>query len=340
MVKSVDRKFNVYLILLSILFILVAVVSLCLGQVHISFSSFIYALCGKKGMAHSIIFDIRLPRFLVASAVGVMLSLAGLIVQTIFRNPLVDPYFLGISAAAQLGVSVAILFGASITIFGVSIASAFAFIFSLILMLALVKISSLVNSEYSRAAIVLIGIAISYVLSAVNNFLSMFRKDIFLSSTFWSLKGFNNAEIGQFVFALPFLIFGFFYLMVNARRMNIYLSSDITAHSLGINLKHFTAGMLAVSALLTSVSVVVSGTIIFVGLFIPHIGRMLVGDERAKLTIITALLGATLLPFFDFIARSVLPSQEVPINVIASLIGAPFFIYLFFKVKQNAVYKN
>ena len=340
MVRRVDKRFHIYFIVISLLLIFTAVISVLFGQVHIPLKDFLSIPLRNGSKFYSIVFDIRFPRFLVASAVGVMLSLAGLIVQTIFRNPLVDPYFLGISSAAELGVSIAIIIGANLSFFGISIASILAFLFALIMILILARISTRISSEYSRTAIVLIGIAISYILSAFNNFLSMFKKNVFLESTFWSLRGFNNSTINQFIFTLPFLIVGLLYLLWNAKKMNIYLSSDITAHSLGINLKRFTTAMLVVSALLASASVVVSGTIIFVGLFVPHIGRMLIGDERFKLTIITAMLGATIMPLFDFIARSILPFQEIPINVIASLIGAPFFVYLFFKVRNNAIYKG
>jgi iron complex transport system permease protein len=331
-----SKKFKTYCLIICFLFIFMGVISLFYGQAKIPFSSFFER--GSK--YYSIVFEIRLPRFLLASSVGILLSLSGLIVQTIFRNPLVDPYFLGISSAAQLGVSVAIIMGASKTLLGISLASFLAFIFSLLLTFILVRISTAVSSEYSQAAIVLIGIAISYVLSAFNNFLSIFKQNVFLESTFWTLRGFNNADINQFVFTIPFLVAGIIYLLLNSKRMNIYLSGNITAHSLGINLKFFTGSMLAVSALLTSVSVIVSGTIIFVGLFVPHIARMLVGDERKRLVIITCLLGSLIMSLFDFIARSVLPSQEVPINIIASLIGAPFFIYLFFRVRKNALHRD
>ena len=334
-----DKKFKFYLLVISFSLVLVAVVSLLFGQIKIPFNEFLSALLKRGGRIHSIIFDIRLPRFLLSSAVGAMLALSGLVMQTIFRNPLVDPYFLGVSSAAQLGVSIAIVFGAGITFFGISLASLLAFVFSLVLTVLLAKISTRINAERSRAAIVLLGIAIAYLLSAFNNFLSMFKREVFLESTFWSLRGFSNADISQFLFAFPFLIIGFLYIIFHSKEMNIYLSSDITAHSLGINLRWFISTMLVFAALLTSVSVVVSGSIIFIGLFVPHIGRILVGDERKKLTVISTLVGATIMPLFDFIARSALPSQEIPVNVIASLIGAPFFIYLFFRMRDNGLFK-
>lgn len=332
-----DRKFLFYVIFLLFSIVLVGFLSVCAGQVKLPLSSVIDVFLGKgNSLIRTIVLDIRLPRFLLSASVGGMLALSGLSLQTLFRNPLVDPYFLGVSSAAEFGVTVAILIGANTrSVFGISFASLFAFVSALCLIFLLIRISSSLGVESSKAAIVLIGIAISYVFSAANNLIALYKKDLFLQTTFWGMKGFNNASLSQFYFSFPFLVIGFLILFANAKKMNIYLSSDLTAHSLGIDIKKFTVLMLTVSALLTSVSVVVSGTIVFVGLFIPHIGRLLVGDERKKLVVITVLLGLFLLPLFDLVSRTVLPGQEIPVNTIASAIGAPFFLYLFLRRKNG-----
>ncbi len=331
-----DRKFLFYVIFLLFSIVLVGFLSVCAGQVKLPLSSVIDVFLGKGNpLIRTIVLDIRLPRFLLSASVGGMLALSGLSLQTLFRNPLVDPYFLGVSSAAEFGVTVAILMGVNISVFGISFASLFAFVSALCLIFLLIRISSSLGVESSKAAIVLIGIAISYVFSAANNLIALYKKDLFLQTTFWSMKGFNNVSISQFYFSFPFLVIGFLILFANAKKMNIYLSSDLTAHSLGIDIKKFTVLMLTVSALLTSVSVVVSGTIVFVGLFIPHIGRLLVGDERKKLVVITVLLGLFLLPLFDLVSRTVLPGQEIPVNTIVSAIGAPFFLYLFLRRKNG-----
>ncbi|MCD6427779.1 MAG: iron ABC transporter permease [Caldisericaceae bacterium] len=331
-----DRKFLFYVIFLLFSIVLVGFWSVCAGQVKLPLSSIIDVFLGKgNSLIRTIVLDIRLPRFLLSASVGGMLALSGLSLQTLFRNPLVDPYFLGVSSAAEFGVTVAILMGVNASVFGISFASLFAFVSALCLIFLLIRISSSLGVESSKAAIVLIGIAISYVFSAANNLIALYKKDLFLQTTFWSMKGFNNVSISQFYFSFPFLVIGFLILFANAKKMNIYLSSDLTAHSLGIDIKKFTVLMLTVSALLTSVSVVVSGTIVFVGLFIPHIGRLLVGDERKKLVVITVLLGLFLLPLFDLVSRTVLPGQEIPVNTIVSAIGAPFFLYLFLRRKNG-----
>jgi iron complex transport system permease protein len=331
-----DRKFLFYVIFLLFSIVLVGFLSVCAGQVKLPLSSVIDVFLGKgNSLIRTIMLDIRLPRFLLSASVGGMLALSGLSLQTLFRNPLVDPYFLGVSSAAEFGVTVAILMGVNVSVFGISFASLFAFVSALCLIFLLIRISSSLGVESSKAAIVLIGIAISYVFSAANNLIALYKKDLFLQTTFWSMKGFNNASLSQFYFSFPFLVIGFLILFANAKKMNIYLSSDLTAHSLGIDIKKFTVLMLTVSALLTSVSVVVSGTIVFVGLFIPHIGRLLVGDERKKLVVITVLLGLFLLPLFDLVSRTVLPGQEIPVNTIVSAIGAPFFLYLFLRRKNG-----
>lgn len=333
--ETTNNKLKFLLIPLIFTCAVIFLLSLSIGDVNTPLKTVFKVLTGNgDALSRSVIIRIRLPRFLAAAAVGSMLAIAGLIMQTIFRNPLVDPYFLGISSAAELGISVAIMLGVSSTLFGISIMSIIAFSFSVILIFGIVKIARLKNFLESKIAIVLLGIAISYMLSAVNNFLIFYKKDIFIKSTFWALKGFNTANISEFLFAVPFLVAGSIYILLNAKKMNIYLSSDLTAHSLGINLSKFVPLMLAVSALIAAASVMIAGSISFIGLFTPHIGRLIAGEERKKLTIVTLLLGATLLPVFDLISRTVLPSQEIPINTITALIGAPFFIYLFVRSKN------
>jgi len=335
-----DKRFLSLTVILTLLLLVTGFFSIFLGQVHFSFSAFVKLIGGEKNSFRTIVFDIRLPRFLLAASVGAMLSISGMILQTVFRNPLVDPYFLGVSSAAELGASVAILFGFGATVFGFSMVSLFAFIFAIVLVFLLARIIHFVHVEYSRIAVVLIGIAIAYVLNAVNTLLVSFKKDIFLESMFWSMRGFNSASINEFWFSLPFLIAGIIFVLMESKQMNIFLSSDITAHSLGINVKRFICLMLCVSALLSSVSAVLAGTVIFVGLFVPHVGRMIVGEDRLKLSVTTLLLGAIFLPAFDLIARTIIPSQEIPVNTIASLIGAPFFILLFFRRGNNGLFKG
>ena len=336
--ENSDNGLKYIIFVLTFIFIVVLLISLSKGEVSLPIKKVIKTLIGKGSTeSNGIVLKIRLPRFLLSSAVGGMLAIAGLIMQTIFRNPLVDPYFLGISSAAELGISVSIMLGITGTLLGISVMSIIAFSFSVLLILGMVKIARMRSVVASKAGLVLIGIAISYVLSAINNLLVTYKKDLFLKSTFWALKGFNTADISEFLFVLPFLFVGFIYTISNAKRMNIYLSSDLTAHSLGINLNRFVPSMLAVSAIVSAASVMVGGAISFIGLFTPHIGRLLIGEERKKLSIVTLLLGITLLPLFDFISRTIIPSQEIPINVITALVGAPFFIYLFFK-NRNAEY--
>ncbi len=330
-----DNRLKYLVFVLTFIFVIVLLISLSKGEVSLSTKKVVKTLIGKgNAQSNGIVLKIRLPRFLLSAAVGGMLATAGLIMQTIFRNPLVDPYFLGVSSAAELGISISIILGITGTVLGISIMSIIAFSFSVLLILGMVKIAKIKSIVNSKAGLVLIGIAISYVLSAINNLLVTYKKDVFLKSTFWALKGFNTADISEFIFVLPFLVVGFIYTVSNAKQMNIYLSSDLTAHSLGINLNRFVPSMLAVSAIISAASVMVGGTISFIGLFTPHIGRLLVGEERKKLSLVTLLLGITLLPLFDFISRTIIPSQEIPINIITALVGAPFFIYLFFKSKN------
>ena len=276
-----------------------------------------------------IVWQIRLPRVLLGAFVGASLAVVGATLQAIVRNPLADPYVFGITSGASVGAVVVILFG--ITTFGVYSLSAAAFLGAL---MALVLVYGLAQraGQLSPIRLILAGVAISYVLSAITSFI-IFQSDTAASGAlravlFWLLGGLGGARWSYLALPAACVGAGTFYLVLHARHLNALLFGDETAMSLGIDANRLRKRLFTLTALLTGVTVAVSGGIGFVGLMMPHIVRLLVGSDHRRVLPVSALLGAIFLIWVDVLARTLVAPEELPIGIITALTGGPFFVWL------------
>jgi iron complex transport system permease protein len=276
----------------------------------------------------SIVWNIRLPRVLLSVLVGAGLSVVGAALQALVRNPLADPYILGISSGASVGAALVIVFGllAFLGNMALSVAACLGAFLTLLGVFFLAK-------EGNRIPVVrllLAGIAMSAILSAVTSFI------LFLSPQesgvaavyFWIMGSLSGATWWSLPIPAAVVIGGTVALMVRSRSLNLMLMGDNTAATLGLNVSRFRKFLLAISTILTGVVVAVSGAIGFVGLIIPHIVRILFGANHRRLLPMSALIGALFLVWVDVLARMILAPQELPIGIITALTGGPFFIWL------------
>lgn len=277
---------------------------------------------------HTIIWDIRFPRVLLGVIVGAGLSVVGVAIQALVRNSLADPYILGVSSGASVGATLVILFGA-FSLFGQFALSAGAFVGSLISVL-LIFVLSRIGGQNSTVRLLMAGIAISAVLSAVTSLIifSAPNEHGIRSVLFWmsgSLAGakWDYLTIPSVVISLVMLI-----LIAHYRSLNAMLLGEESARTLGVNTTRFRRLLFLVTALLTGVIVAISGAIGFVGLMMPHIVRVLVGSDHRRVLPVSALLGAIFLVWADVIARFAFAPEELPIGIITALCGGPFFLWL------------
>lgn len=275
-----------------------------------------------EGITAMVVTNVRLPRILLAGLVGAGLALCGVALQTLFRNPLVSPKVLGLSSGSALGGVIAILFGASgLWLMGAVFASAFAALF------AVVAIGHLAGR--TMLSIVLAGIVIDALFSAGIS-LAQYVADPETSLpaiVFWLMGSFSTASWDKFGQSWPFLLGGLVLLSRMRFRITALAMGDDEARAFGINIASSRMMIFVLVSVLVGASVAVAGVIGWVGLVIPHIARLLVGEDQRRLYPTTILLGASFMVGTDTLARS-LTSAEIPLGILTAIIGAPIFVWL------------
>lgn len=272
------------------------------------------------------VWNFRLPRTLLAILAGAALSLAGVILQVIVRNPLAEPYILGISAGAGLGAVVSIVAG-SAALAGIALnLAAFA---GAALTIALVYTLALKRGIIMPARLILVGVAVGSLFAAVTNFLVMTTDAQNIYSILHFMLGSVSAAHWESLIPPGIaLIISLIVVGLKTRAMNALLVGDETATALGVNVSSLRKILLLVTALLTASTVAVAGGIGFVGLIIPHFVRMLVGADHRRLIPLSVLGGGAFLGICDFLARTLAEPVEIPIGILTAVIGAPFFLWL------------
>lgn len=334
-------SYTKHFIFLSLLLIILFFVNISLGSVSIPFSEIFTTLTGgtpPKESWETIILNFRLPKAITAILVGSGLSICGLLMQTLFRNPLAGPFVLGISSGASLGVAILIL-GSSV--FGGFLLSSSLSNWSLpiaaslgaFLVLSAVIIAA--NKVRNTMSILIIGLMFGSLTSAVISVLAYFSEANQIQQyLFWSFGSLGNLTWNELlVFSLIYFV-GIIGAITVIKPLNSFLLGENYAMSLGINIKKSRNIILLITSLLTGVITAFSGPIAFVGLAVPHIARMLFSSSNHKILIpSTAIIGAIVLLICDSIAQ--LPTSEftLPINAITSLFGAPIVIWLLIRKK-------
>lgn len=275
----------------------------------------------------SIVWEIRLPRVLLGGIVGAGLAIVGATMQSLLQNPLADPYLLGVSAGASFGAVLALIFGVAwLGALSVPIA---AFLGSLVASIVVYGLAR-GGARLTTGRLILAGVAVSYVLSALTNLAihAAPHGDDVRSATFWLLGGLGGARWSNL--ALPVLVlFGsIVLLLVQARWLDALSLGEEAAATLGVDADRVRRVCFAVTSLLTGTIVALSGGIGFVGLVVPHIVRRFMGGVHRRLLPVAALSGAIFVIWVDVLARTILAPQELPIGIITALLGAPFFMAL------------
>lgn len=284
---------------------------------------------------YNIIWDIRLPRVLLASAVGMGLAAAGTAFQGLLRNPMADPYVLGVSSGASFGATLAIVLGIGTGFMGLAGSTGAAFIGAVITMAAVYALGR-TGQQSSMMTLLLAGIAVSSFLSAIVSFMMMLNHDKLDSIVLWIMGSFSTASWSSFYVSAPMIAAGSLILASMSREMNALLMGDESALHLGVDVDNVRKVLLVVGSLMTAAAVSVSGIIGFVGLIIPHVVRLLTGPDHSRLLPAAAVSGALFMIIADTIARTIMAPLEIPVGIITSLVGGPFFLYLLIKNRNKA----
>ena len=286
-------------------------------------------LVDASGPAHyqTVVAQVRGPRVLLGATVGAGLAVIGMTLQALVRNPLADPYLLGVSSGASVGAVGVIVFGAALA--GTVTTSVAAFAGSLTALLLVYGLSRS-GGRITTTRLVLAGVAVAYVLSAVTSLLLLTARtgDQARQVLTWLLGGLGGARWDTLW--LPVLVagVGLALLLAHGRTLNVLLAGDDAATTMGVDIQRFRARSFVLTSLLTGVLVAASGPIGFVGLILPHAVRLLVGSDHRRALPAAALAGASFLVVADIAARTLASPQEIPVGVLTALCGGPFFLWL------------
>ena len=287
--------------------------------------------------AYSILWNIRMPRVVLAALVGAALAIAGAAFQGLLKNPLADPYTLGISSGASVGAVFTLFFGVSLPVFGFFTLPIFSMIGAFVTLVVVMGFARLVDRTMKMETLILTGIIFSSFLGSCISLMIALTGEELRSIMGWLLGSVSMRGWPYVKMILPFVIIGALILWLHRRELNAMIYGEERAKYLGVDVKRSKYIILIGGSMLTGAAVAVSGTIGFVGLVVPHMVRMVLGADHRHLLIISFLNGASLLVICDLVSRTIIAPTELPIGVITSFIGAPVFAYIFFKQRKGRV---
>lgn len=282
-----------------------------------------------KGSLSDIVWFVRLPRLVLAIGIGIALSVSGSVMQAIVKNPLADPYVLGVSSGASLGATLAILLGVG-SFLGSGYVGLVAFAGAFLVSLAVVALAN-VGGRANSVKLILSGTALSAICGAVSNFVLYVinsSSGALEAVIRWTLGSLAAAKWETNILMLLVAVAGTLFFWTQRRTLNLMLLGDKSAITLGTDLHRWRVVYLLIASLMIGFAVYTAGIIGFVGLIVPHAVRILFGTDHKKLIPISALLGALFLLWADVLCRVLLPRKELPIGILTAMVGAPVFIYL------------
>lgn len=345
MLKKIPNK--IIYIILSVLLVFIIVLSLSRGairfslkDIYIYFADLFGGNINKNDTYENIFFLIRVPRVLLVIVTGAVLSVSGFLMQSLFRNPIVEPGIIGTSAGAALGAAIVFVFGKVDFFSHLSFMSGFllpacAFLGGL-LATYLVYWFSASFGKINVISMVLAGIAVNAMAGGGTGFLSFLARDPQARSiTFWNLGTFSGADWNSVIIVYTAAIPSIIYILFNSKSLNALILGETEAEYLGINIDRLKFRLILINTLMVSIATSMVGVISFVGLIVPHIFRLIKGSDSRFLTISSALAGAGLMLLADLLARTLISPAEIPIGIITAFIGAPLFLFLLKRMRKK-----
>ncbi len=328
---------------------LLAIISVTLGAADISFDAALKIILAEipfvgdkidttiyPKMFGPIVINLRLPRIILSIFVGSLLAASGTVYQSVFRNPMADPFILGIASGAALGAALAMIFRLNVVDLGLGSVATAAFVGALLTTFVVYAIATK-ESKTSLLSLILSGIAISYLLGALLAILVTLNRESLERIVFWMYGSFAVSSWNEVIVITPIFLLTVLLIAFKGRVLNVMTLGEEAATSLGVNVKKQRFMLLFITSIATAATVSVSGIIGFVGLIIPHLVRLVNGPDNRALLPFSMISGAIFLLLCDAVARIALPPMEIPIGIITSLFGAPYFIYLIIKNRRRRV---
>ncbi|MDR3046626.1 MAG: iron ABC transporter permease [Bacteroidales bacterium] len=333
------RDYWIAPMLLLVLFVAILIAS-AIGVVYVPIADVVKIILFKIGDLSTIdipqyliltVWKLRLPRIIMSLLVGMSLAISGAVFQSVFRNPICDPYILGISSGASLGAVIAFVLGWDVFLFGITIPALITALLSLFFIIGIAQF----NKNRGNNTLLLAGIALNFLMSAVVTILIVLNQQEMSKIIFWTMGSFTSSSWLEILFLLSIMFISIFSLFYYEKDLNIMQLGNDAAKSLGVNTKKVTLMTLLFSSLLIATVVSMCGVIGFIGLIIPHIVRLLFGNQNRKIFFYSIIFGAFFLLIADTVARTIALPSELPVGSITAIAGAPFFVYLIYRRKNN-----
>lgn len=332
-----SRRFLPYL-LLCLLLLAAAGFSIAIGSVFIPPADLWRVLTGQPPIiitqAALILTAIRLPHTVLTALTGAALGGSGAAYQAVFKNPLADPYLIGVASGAGLGAVAAMSISWPYSFWGLMAVPLAAFLGALMTVFIVYTLAR-IGKTLPTTNLLLAGAAISAFASALTSFLMLHTTGELRRAITWLLGGSSQAGWGPVLTVLPYLVLGLGTMLFFGHALNLLQFGDDQAQQLGLNVTRTRTLVLVIASLTTAAAVAFSGIIGFVGLIVPHIIRLWLGTDYRRLLPLSILSGAALLLFADALARLILAPQELPVGIVTALIGAPFFLWVLRKTKNQ-----
>ncbi len=281
-----------------------------------------------ENVTKAIVLNVRLPRVTLAYLSGAGLAVSGVLMQSVLRNPLASSITLGVSSGARLGASIGIIL--NITFLGIFTIPFFGLTFGLLTVFLALGIASKIDKNFQNNSIILMGTAFSLFANAIITILMSIAKDNLETLVYWQMGSFAMREVAYIGVITPFVVIGILVSMYFSNQLDILSLGDEQAQTTGVKSKNLKWLALSVGAILTGSIISVVGIIGFVDLFTPHVARRFFGASHKYVIPASAILGGAFMVICDLIARTIAPPLEIPIGAITAMIGAPFFIYLYY----------
>ena len=285
--------------------------------------------------SETILLSLRLPRAALIALTGAALGGSGAAYQGLFRNPLADPYIIGVAAGAALGAVIALALPGAGTLFGLATVPLAAFLGAAVTVMVVYNIAR-VGKTTPVTTLILAGVAVGSFATALSTFLTLRSSAELRRAITWILGGFAMSGWTPVLIALPYIALGLGVLVALGRPLNVLQFGDDQARQLGLNVERLKLVLVAAASLVAATAVAFSGIIGFVGLAVPHVVRLLWGPDYRRLVPLSIIGGAAALLLADLAARTVVAPAELPVGVITALVGAPFFLWLLRRAKQQA----
>ena len=325
--------------------LVVLLFGIALGSVYISPGD-IFSIIGHRalglelpagvgGTTVSIMWDMRLPRALIAFIAGAALSVSGAVMQSVLRNPLASSYTLGVSSGASLGAAIVILYGVTIPLMNAFTLPFVGFVFGFGTILLAISFASRLDSRMENNTIILVGMVFSLFINAVTTLMAALSREYMQQLVFWQMGSFSMRGWQPVFILMPVLVIGSLFIICHNRELDMMTFGEEQAKTMGVRLSRVKWLLLLMSAALTGSVIAFVGVIGFVDLVAPHIVRKLFGSTHRVVLPMSALFGGAFMVICDLIARTIISPSELPVGVVTAILGAPFFAYIYFSKRAK-----